>query len=215
MQQDSVSRLALGLDSPQAVTGLVLAGGRGQRLGGKDKGLVNLNGWPMVSYAMAVLSGHVAEVLISANRNLTEYDALGGRVVRDAEPGYPGPLAGLLAGLEAAHTPWLAVVPCDTPLLPHSLLPRLATTIGDADIAVAHDGERLHPVIALMRTALADDLGQYLASGRHKVRDWHQRHRCVTVDFSDCYDAFANLNAEQDHTRINAQLNAVSAKKHQ
>lgn len=209
MQQRSDDSSASMPCASQAVTGLVLAGGRGQRLGGQDKGLVNLNGQPLINYAMAVLGEHVTEILVSANRNLAEYEALGIRVVRDAEPDYPGPLAGLLAGLEAVTTPWLAVVPCDAPLLPHSLLPRLAAAIGDADVAVAHDGEHLHPVIALMRTELAGDLAQYLASGGHKVRDWYQRQRCVTVDFSDCPEAFANLNAEQDRCRIEARLIAT------
>lgn len=209
MQQRSDDSSAAIPCASQAVTGLVLAGGRGQRLGGQDKGLVNLNGRPLVSYAMAVLSGQVSEVLVSANRNLADYEALGVRVVRDAEPDYPGPLAGLLAGLDATTTPWLAVVPCDAPLLPRSLLPRLASAIGDADVAVAHDGEHLHPVTALMRTGLAGDLARYLASGGHKVRDWYQRQRCVTVDFSDCPEAFANLNTEPDRCRIEAHLNVT------
>jgi molybdopterin-guanine dinucleotide biosynthesis protein A len=196
--------------SPQALTGLVLAGGRGRRLGGRDKGLVSLNGAPLVSHAMRALSDHVAELLVSANRNLDDYQALGVRVVRDADADYPGPLAGLLAGLEAATTPWLVVVPCDAPLLPPSLVPRLVNGIADADIAVAHDGERLHPVIALMRTTLAPDLAQYLASGEHKVRDWYQRQRWVAVDFSDCREAFANLNTEQDRCRIEARLTEAS-----
>ncbi|HSH48896.1 MAG TPA: molybdenum cofactor guanylyltransferase MobA [Halomonas sp.] len=196
--------------APQELTGLVLAGGRGHRLGGRDKGLVTLHDAPLVSYAMAPLTDHVAEVLISANRNLDDYRALGVRVVRDADSGYPGPLAGLLAGLEAAATPWLVVVPCDAPLLPPSLVPRLVRGIVDADIAVAHDGERLHPVIALLRTGLAADLARYLAAGEHKVRDWYRRQRWVAVDFSDCPEAFANLNTEQDRRRIAAHLTEAS-----
>lgn len=192
------------------LTGLVLAGGRGHRLGGRDKGLVKLHEVPLVSYAMRPLTDHVAEVLISANRNLDDYRALGVRVVRDADSSYPGPLAGLLAGLEVATTPWLVVVPCDAPLLPPLLVSRLASGIADANIAVAHDGERLHPVIALMRTDLAADLACYLASGEHKVRDWYRRQRWVAVDFSDCPEAFANLNTEQDRCRIAAHLTEAS-----
>lgn len=200
---------------PQSLTGLILAGGRGSRLGGRDKGLVSLNGEPLVSHAVTPLSDHVAELLISANRHLGDYQALGYRTVRDASPDYPGPLAGLLAGLEAATTPWLVVVPCDAPLLPGSLVPRLVAGIAeadsaDADIAVAHDGERLHPVIALMRTGLADDLARYLAGGEHKVRDWYKRQRWVVVDFADCPEAFANLNTEQDRCRIEARLTEAS-----
>lgn len=196
--------------SPQELTGLVLAGGRGRRLGGRDKGLVTLHDAPLASYAMALLTDHVAEVLISANRNLDAYRALGARVVRDADSGYPGPLAGLLAGLEAAATPWLVVVPCDAPLLPPSLVARLASGIAAADIAVAHDGQRLHPVVALLRTDLAADLARYLASGEHRVRDWYRRQRWVAVDFSDCPEAFANLNTEQERRRIAAHLTEAS-----
>lgn len=195
---------------PQTLTGLVLAGGRGRRLGGRDKGLVTLNGAPLVSYAVTPLSGHVAELLVSANRHLDDYQALGFRTLRDASSGYPGPLAGLLAGLEAATTPWLVVVPCDAPLLPCSLVPRLVAGVGDADIAVAHDGERLHPVIALMRTNLAAGLAQHLASGEHKVRAWYQHQHWVTVDFSDCPEAFANLNTEQDRCQIKVRLTEAS-----
>lgn len=209
MQQQSTDNPASAPCLPQQVTGLILAGGRGQRLGGQDKGLVHLKGQPLVSYAMSVLSGQVSEVLISANRNIADYESLHTRVVSDAEPDFPGPLAGLLAGLNTATTPWLAVIPCDAPLLSSSLLPRLVAAIGDADVAVAHDGEHLHSVTALMRTRLADDLADYLASGGHKVRDWYQRLHFVTVDFSDCPEDFANLNTASDRYRIEARLDSA------
>lgn len=210
MQQQTADSPASSPCLRQQVTGLILAGGRGQRLGGQDKGLVSLNGQPLVSHAISVLRGQVSEVVISANRNLADYASLHSTVVSDAQPGFPGPLAGLLAGLEAATTPWLIVIPCDAPLLPRSLLPRLAAAIGEADVAVVHDGEHLHPVTALMRTGLAADLADYLASGGHKVRDWYQRQHCVTVDFSDCPEAFANLNTESDRYRIAARLDSAA-----
>ncbi|MGJ7457378.1 molybdenum cofactor guanylyltransferase MobA [Halomonas sp. MA07-2] len=188
------------------LTGLILAGGQGRRMGGVDKGLVAFHGRPLVAHVGERLAGRVAEVLINANRSQAQYAALADRVIEDAEGGFQGPLMGIYSGLRAAATPWLVVVPCDTPALPDDLVARLAAGLGDADIAVACDGERLHPVVALIRTALADDLAIALAGGERKIDRWYARHAWRRVDFSDCPAAFANLNTDDERQRLEAVL---------
>lgn len=184
------------------LTGLILAGGQGRRMGGVDKGLVAFRGRPLVAHVRDRLVGRVAELLINANRSEGDYAPLADRVIGDAESGFQGPLMGIYSGLRAARTPWLVVAPCDTPSLPRELVPRLLAGRGDADIAVAWDGERLHPVVALIRTALADDLAAALAAGERKIDRWYARHPWRRVDFSDCPEAFANLNTDDDRRRL-------------
>lgn len=188
-----------------ALTGLVLAGGRGRRMGGCDKGLEPFAGRPLVAHAVAPLAGRVATLLISANRHPEAYAEWADRVIGDAEAGFQGPLMGLYSGLRAAATEWVVVVPCDSPALPDDLIDRLVAGRGDADIAVAHDGERLHPVVMLIRRSLADDLGQALAAGERKVDRWIARHAWQAVDMSDCAEAFANLNTLDDKRRLEAR----------
>ena len=186
--------------SAHELTGLILAGGRGQRLGGVDKGLQPWRGRPLVDHALARLAPQVGEVLISANRNAADYAARGARVLADASGDFPGPLAGILAGLRAASTPWLAVVPCDSPRLPADLFARLAAGLGDAPGAVVERG-RLEPVCCLLSTALADDLAGYLAEGGRKVEGWVSRHAVpVRFDRPEDAEAFANVNTPEDLT---------------
>ncbi|RUR33122.1 molybdenum cofactor guanylyltransferase MobA [Vreelandella nanhaiensis] len=191
----------------QALTGMVLAGGEGRRMGGRDKGLEPFAGLPLFAHTAAKLEGQVAELLISANRNLDAYSMFG-RVISDVEAGFQGPLMGIYSGLQAANTPWLLVVPCDTPLLPDNLVARMWAGIQNADIAVAFDGQRIHPTVALIRTALADDLHAALKSGERKIQRWYERHSPCQVDMSDCPDAFTNLNTQEDKIRLEAQLMA-------
>ena len=180
------------------ITGLILAGGRGQRLGGVDKGLQLWRGTPLVDHALARLAPQVREVLVSANRNAADYATRGVRVLGDASDDFPGPLAGILAGLRAASTPWLAVVPCDSPRLPVDLFARLAAGVGDAAGAVVQRG-RLEPVCCLLSTGLADALERHLAEGGRKVEGWVARHAVpVTFDRPDDAEAFANVNTPED-----------------
>ena len=187
-----------------SITGLVLAGGRGQRLGGVDKGLQDWRGLPLVDHAIARLAPQVREVMISANRNTALYATRAARVLADASDDFPGPLAGILAGLRAAGPPWLAVVPCDSPLLPTDLFARLARGLADARGAVVQrdhgaDGLRLEPVCCLLATALADDLAAYLAEGGRKVEGWVARHATpVLFDRAEDDAAFANVNTPAD-----------------
>ncbi|MDR5906110.1 molybdenum cofactor guanylyltransferase MobA [Franzmannia qiaohouensis] len=188
------------------LSGVILAGGQGRRMGGCDKGLSTFLGRPLVVHVRERLAPYVEEVVINANRHLEEYQALGCRVVSDREAGYQGPLMGIWSGLLAARQAWVVVVPCDTPALPMDLVPRLWQGIGEHDIAVAHDGERAHPVVALMRRELADDLATALAAGERKIDRWYTRHAECYVDFSDCPDAFANLNNPEQRQALEQRL---------
>jgi molybdenum cofactor guanylyltransferase len=190
--------------APDAITGLVLAGGRGQRLGGLDKGLQPWRGLALVDHALARLAPQVGTVVISANRNAALYATRAARVLPDASHDFPGPLAGILAGLRAASTPWLAVVPCDAPRLPLDLVARLAGAVAGARGAVVQrdhgpQGLRLEPVCCLLSTALADDLAHYLAEGGRKVEGWVARHATpVLFDRPGDAQAFANVNTPAD-----------------
>ena len=194
------------------LTGMVLAGGEGRRMGGRDKGLEPFAGLPLVGHVVKRLEGQVAELLINANRNADAYRFFADRIVEDAEGGFKGPLMGIYSGMRAAKTPWLLVVPCDSPALPDDLVARMAQGIGQHDIAVAFDGERLHPVVALLRTSLADDLAATLAEGERKIDRWYARHNWCKVDMSDCPDAFANLNTEEEKLHLEKVLMGSSSK---
>ncbi|MBL1269084.1 MAG: molybdenum cofactor guanylyltransferase [Halomonas sp.] len=199
------------------LTGMVLAGGEGRRMGGRDKGLEPFAGLPLVGHVVKRLEGRVAELLINANRNADAYRFFADRVIADvvmdgAEGGFKGPLMGIYSGLRAAKTPWLLVAPCDSPALPDDLVARMLQGVGQHDIAVAFDGERLHPVVALLRTSLADDLAATLAEGERKIDRWYARHNWCKVDMSDCPDAFANLNTEEEKLHLEKILMGSSSK---
>lgn len=191
------------------ITGLLLAGGRGSRMGGVDKGLQPFNGQPLALHAMHRLAPQVGALMVNANRNLAQYEAFGAPVWPDSLADYSGPLAGFLAGLEHCATPWLLTVPCDTPLFPLDLAARLAeaAAAGQADIAMAvapepaEDGGspvlRPQPVFCLLRASLRDSLLRYTAAGGRKVHTWIAQHRNVQVPFDrpgDAPDAFFNAN---------------------
>jgi molybdopterin-guanine dinucleotide biosynthesis protein A len=194
--------------APAHITGVLLAGGRGTRMGGLDKGLQPLHGEALASHVLKRLAPQTGALLISANRHPEVYAALGApfgaTVVPDTVPGFPGPLAGLLAGLRAARTEIVLSAPCDTPALPADLGARLAQALeaNQADIATvattdAHGHASIHPVFALLRTTLADDLSAFLEAGERKVRAWYARHRTVEVAFAD-ERAFYNINSLQE-----------------
>lgn len=193
------------------VTGILLAGGRARRMGGQDKGLIELAGRPLAAHALDRLRPQVAEVLINANRNRDRYAALGARVIADSLEGYLGPLAGLLAGMEAASQPLVVSAPCDSPFVPGDLVVRLYRAMhdDDADIAVAHDGERQQTVFLLARTSLADDLRTWLGNGGRKIDIWFGNHRVVDVPFEDTPDAFININTAEERAAIEQQLLAA------
>jgi molybdenum cofactor guanylyltransferase len=193
---------------PQAITAVVLAGGRATRMGGTDKGLVELAGRTMIEHVLEVIEPQVDAVIINANRNLERYGALGWPVVPDEDAGFLGPLAGLAAGMRAARTPLLLIVPCDSPLLAADLAARLYSALAEdgAEIAVPFDGERLQPVFALVRRELADSLAGYLGEGGRKIDRWFERHRVTRVDFSDRPECFINVNDPDERAALEARL---------
>ncbi|MFO1363910.1 MAG: molybdenum cofactor guanylyltransferase MobA [Burkholderiales bacterium] len=182
-------------DSPR-VTGLILAGGQGRRMGGVDKGLQPLRGRPLAAWVLERLAPQVTEVIINANQHQAEYARLGCRVVGDEIGGFAGPLAGLHAGLKANVHPFLVTVPCDSPFLPRDLVARLhaALVAHHADLAVAKTGDQPHPVFALVRETLAGHLAQFLGGGGRKIDAWYASLQVVEVPFDDEADAFSNIN---------------------
>ncbi|GKS96139.1 molybdenum cofactor guanylyltransferase MobA [Acidovorax sp. SUPP2825] len=208
------------MDDATRITGLVLAGGQGTRMGGQDKGLQPFQGVPLALHALQRLQSQVGPRLVSANRHLDRYAAFGVPVVTDAEPGHAGPLAGFLAGLSLCDTPWLLTVPCDTPLFPPDLARRLMaaawamdTAGGPADLAIAAapqaDGPtaadahhtaaplRTQPVFCLLRASLQESLAQFMAGGGRKIGAWIAQHRCAVAAFDQPGDdplGFCNAN---------------------
>lgn len=184
---------------PADITGLILCGGRGSRMGGVDKGLQAYQGMPLAMHALMRLAPQVGEVMINANRNLAAYESMGASVWPDPVADYPGPLAGWLAGLEHCSTPYMLTVPCDTPGFPADLAARLAQALvaEGAQIAMAatrEDGRvQVQPVFCLVDSMLLESLMAYLNSGERKIDRWTAQHRCATVVFDDA-GAFFNVN---------------------
>jgi len=184
----------------QRVTGLILAGGQGRRMGGVDKGLQPLRGRPLVAWVLERLAPQVDEVVINANQNQDAYARFGPRVVGDRIGGFAGPLAGLQAGLAAATHPLLATVPCDSPFLPGDLVARLRDALEReaADLAVARTGDQPHPVFCLVRTRVAPSLNAFLEGGGRKIDAWYAALAVVEVPFDDEAEAFSNINTRAE-----------------
>jgi len=190
------------------ITGLILAGGRGSRMGGIDKGLQNFNGMPMALHTLMRLQMQVGQVMINANRNLAAYESFGAEVWPDVLADYPGPLAGFLTGLERCETPYLVTAPCDSPRFPLDLVTRLAEAMDreQAEIAMAAAPEkdeqgivkvRTQPVFCLLRIELLESLVQFTQGGGRKIDAWTAQHKTVVVPFDAPGDdplAFANAN---------------------
>jgi len=194
--------------APQDITGLILAGGRGSRMGGIDKGLQNFNGIPLALQTLMRLGPQVESVMVNANRNLAAYESFGAAVWPDASADFAGPLSGFLVGLERAETPYVLTVPCDTPRLPLDLAERLAAALvrENADIAMAAAPEtddqgqtqiRTQPVFCLMKIELSESLVKFTQAGGRKIDAWTAQHHTVVVPFDAPTDdplAFANVN---------------------
>lgn len=219
---EGLDSLSAGPIDRASITGLVLAGGRGSRMGGADKGMVTFQGEALAARAVRQLAPQVGTLLISANRHLQDYARLGPVISDQTTVGhssgvgeahgqyderipFDGPLAGILSGLRAAKTPFLACVPCDCPFFPADLVARLSLSFAASDcmlaIAYAPDPDapetlRAHPVFALMRTTLADSLAGQLAAGERRLQSWCSRHSAVAVPFPDMH-AFYNVNTLQ------------------
>ena len=193
----------------EEITAVVLAGGRARRMGGEDKGLVEVAGKPMVAHTVDVLRTQTAEVIVNANRNADAYRAVTGcRVIADTVGGFAGPLAGMASALEASANRLLLTTPCDSPLVTGELGPRLHAALArdDAEIAVAHDGERMQPVFALLARELLPDLLAFLGTGERKIDMWYATRHTVTADFSDALDTFLNVNTPLERDRLEQRL---------
>ena len=197
------------------VTALILAGGRGSRMGGIDKGLQGFRGLPLALQTLMRLqlqSQPPQEILINANRNLAAYESLGAAVWPDTLDGFAGPLAGFLTGLERCESPLLLTVPCDTPLFPLDLIERLHTALTeqDADLAMAaareDDGQiRPQPVFCLLKVTLLDSLVQFTQKGGRKIDAWTGQHHCAIVPFDQAQDApeaFFNANTLEELQKL-------------
>ncbi len=191
------------------VTGMILAGGKARRMGGVDKGLIKINGQAMIQYVLDVLKPQVKQILINANRNVSEYKKFGYPVISDQLEDFQGPLAGIAASMEVAKTKYICTCPCDGPLIARDLISRLFSEVSktnDIKIAVAHDGKRLQPVYALIDCELLTNLIDYLKSGERKIDRWYTQHNFKAVDFSDRQDCFININTPEDQQMISQQL---------
>ncbi|MFO1206290.1 MAG: molybdenum cofactor guanylyltransferase MobA [Burkholderiales bacterium] len=194
------------MNSAGGVSGLILAGGQGRRMGGVDKGLQRLRGKPMAQWVMERLHPQVDEILVNANQNVTAYAALGYPIVSDAVTGFAGPLAGLQAGLAHARHEFVVTAPCDSPFLPHDLVSRLRAALegATADLAVAKTGTQPHPVFCLCRRGLLPHLTAYLAAGGRKIDAWYATLRVAEAAFDDEAAAFANINTPEELAALEA-----------
>jgi molybdenum cofactor guanylyltransferase len=184
---------------PSQITGLILAGGLGRRMGGVDKGLQILDGRPLIAHVIERLRPQVDTLLINANRNADAYETFGYQVIADQIGGFAGPLAGIHAGLARCATPLLATVPCDSPRLPRDLISQLldALLFANAQIAIARTATGLQPVFALMKCEVLPSLTDYLVAGKHRMQDWCRELALCEVDFPDD-STFANINTRDD-----------------
>lgn len=191
-----------------SISAIILAGGRATRMGGADKGLVQLQGKPLVQHVIERIRPQVDEIIINANREISAYQAFGYSILPDEQGDFIGPLAGFSLGLKHAQHDYLLTVPCDSPLLPLDLAPRLMKALieKEADIAVAKCHEETHPVFSLCKKTALPSLTNYLQAGERKVSTWQKSLKYIEVIFDDCSDAFINLNTTLDIMALESHL---------
>ena len=207
----------MALDHQTAVAGLILAGGRAERMGGQDKGLLPLAGEPLIAHSIRRLQPQVAELLISANRNQAVYQTFGFQVVGDdPELRFRGPLAGILAAMAVAETPYLLTAPCDAPLLPLDYAQRMCVALEreSAAVSVAFGEGCWQPVFALLPVTLRDDLADWLATGQGGVGRWLQRYQPARVVFPDRPTLFRNINTPEDLAQLEADLSSPLSRRY-
>ena len=189
------------------VTGVILAGGLARRMNNQDKGLLIYKNRPMISYAIEALKSITDQTIINANRNKEAYQAFGLPVIADQTDSFDGPLAGILTAMINSNSNTLLVVPCDSPLIKATHLQKLLTTLKEykADVAVASDGKRLHPVFLAINTSLKDNLQEFLNSGQRKVEKWLEQQNKVITDFSETPDIFTNVNTLSELFKLEAK----------
>jgi len=190
------------------VTAVILAGGKGRRMDGKDKGLVELANRPLIEYVIDGIKPQVETIILNANRNQEKYSHYGYPVISDELNDFQGPLAGFFSALKNTSTSHIVTLPCDGPLLPGDLVERLLFALNDkkADIAVAHDGERMQPVYSLIPTTLISSLSSFLNAGERKIDLWYKQHRVALADFSDCPQTFRNVNTTEQRDQLQRVL---------
>jgi molybdenum cofactor guanylyltransferase len=191
-----------------SISAIILAGGRATRMNGVDKGLVLLQQKPLIVYVIERLKSQADEIFINANREIAQYQQLGFPVLQDENTDFIGPLAGFELGLKNAKHAYVLTVPCDSPLLPRNLTERLLNGMLEscADIAVASSNGSAHPVFCLMKKSVLPTLTSYLAGNGRKVSAWQKNQKYIEVDFSDCADAFVNLNTLEDLSELELKL---------
>ncbi len=185
--------------SKNEVTVVVLAGGKASRMDGEDKGLIVFRELPLIAHVVNVVKPKVSQILISANRNIEEY-ANFGKVIRDDLKGFQGPLAGISKALKVCSTPYLLVLPCDSPLVDASLIDSLIEKmeVSKADICVAHDGSIMHATFALMKTKLEKSLEEFLEEGGRKMALWYRQQSLERIDVSSHLEVLTNINRPED-----------------
>ncbi|MDU4843937.1 MAG: molybdenum cofactor guanylyltransferase MobA [Leclercia adecarboxylata] len=181
-----------------SITGVVLAGGKASRMGGKDKGLQELNDLPLWQHVARTLHKQVSTLVVSANRNIATYQESGYPVYADLLADYPGPLAGMLSVMQQCDAEWFLFCSCDTPFIPDCLAERLVKYRETAPVVWAHDGDRDHPTIALMHRQLMPVLESYLAAGERRVMVFMRQAGGHSVEFSDMKQAFINMNTLEE-----------------
>lgn len=180
------------------ITAVILAGGQGRRLGGQDKGLVEFQDKALIQHVLDKITPQVDSVIINANRNQDSYAKFGFEIISDELSDFQGPLAGFAIAMQSSQTDFILTMPCDGPHLPDDYVSRLINASQDENtIVVAHDGERLQPVHALIPVILIESLLAFLESGDRKIDRWYAQHDMVTADFSDTPEVFFNVNTEE------------------
>ncbi|GGI77541.1 molybdenum cofactor guanylyltransferase [Shewanella hanedai] len=186
------------------IDAVILAGGMARRMGGNDKGLVELLDQPMIKHTIDRIKPQVNEIMINANRNQTQYAEFGYPVFSDEDSGYLGPLAGMITAMAKTQADYLLVVPCDCPLLPLDLVERMLAQIQseDAELAVASDGKREQPVVLLLKPSLRDSMKAFLDGGERKIDFWYAKHHCMVAEFADQPNAFVNVNTPEQKQQL-------------
>lgn len=194
-----------GLTQTQSVGAVILAGGLARRMGGQDKGLIEIAGKPMVQYALEIQQPLVDSLVINANRNIAEYERFGVPVIKDTLADHQGPLAGLSAALEALPCDYIVMCPCDSPFMQTGLTVALIESCveADSDIAVAHDGQRMQPVFCVVNRRVQNSLNEFLGAGERKIDKWFSSHSLTQVDAAEFAESFLNINTEEE--RLNAE----------
>ena len=182
------------------ITGVILAGGQARRMGGQDKGLIQLSNRPMIQHVIDRISPQVNSLIINANRNQAEYESFGYPVISDELNGFCGPLAGFSSALDNISTNYLVTTPCDSPFIPKDMVIRLYNAMdqNNADISVVQTNNRLQPVFCLLKKSLLSSLNSFLELGERKIDKWFALHNMIAVDFSDESSAFNNINTQDD-----------------